>query len=349
MKKFLKILAFCFVGFVSIYILYNLVCYDEDEVTITVSQNLRKIGNNVENESDDNTSGINEDLNSDVDPDKKNDKDKELGENKEEKKITEFAAKNDDQIENENVGHEEKITKIFNNVRNDNDDKEKKDLAIIICEVGFSTSVLKDFINDFDRNITIGINAAEKDRDYLKDIALQKKHEVFFVLPFEPIEFPDNNPGPLTILTGVTSDENIYKMNLLLGGADGVAGIINTIGTRFVISPQDMMPIMKFCERKNLIYVNAVNYENEIVNEILRSANAKYIMLNSLFDLNYATEESIKEELESLLNSLKNNGHAITLMFATVNVINVLKEWLEKNKKTVHLIRVSEYFNKYCK
>lgn len=321
MKKFLKILSFCCCAGILFFILYTVILSlkENEEVIITISKeqkNKKPILLNKSNDKNSNNVNINSN--------------------------TAYS------IDNKSLSHEEKLEKIFNNVMHNKIKKTGNDLSIIICEVGFSTALLKDFIKDFDKNITIGINAAQKDRDYLKDYALKCKHEVFFLLPFEPIEFPDNNPGPLTILTGVTSDENIYKMNLLLGGGDGVTGIINTIGSRFVISPQDMMHIMKFCQRKDLIYVNAVNYENEIVNEILRSSGAKYIMVNSLFDVNYATEENILDELESVLIKLKQEGHAITIMFATQNVYNVLKTWLEKHKDVINLIKVSEYFNNYC-
>lgn len=326
MKKFLKILAFCSGISILFFTMYVIILPEEDydEVVITINQDQKKIDPDLQGKTKNEKSENNKN-NADNDSDKIKSIDSKLS------------------------SREEKIENVFNNVMNNKIKKTGNDLAVIICEVGFSTALLKNFIKDFDKNITIGINAAHKDRDYLKGDALKNGHEVFFLVPFEPIEFPDNNPGPLTILTGVTSDENIYKMNLLLGGGDGVSGIINTIGSRFVISPQDMMHIMKFCQRKGLIYVNAVNYENNVVDEILRSSGVKYIMIDSLFDVNYATEENINDELEVLLSKLKKDGHAIIIMFATQNVYNVLKKWIENNKEKINLIKVSEYFNNYCK
>ena len=53
------------------------------------------------------------------------------------------------------------------------------------------------------------------------DLARQHGHEVLIEIPMEPYDYPDNDPGPPTLLTTASAEENQRRPEYLLSRASG--------------------------------------------------------------------------------------------------------------------------------
>ena len=49
----------------------------------------------------------------------------------------------------------------------------------------------------------------------------------------EPFDYPDNDPGPQTLLTSLTPDQNIDRLHWLMSRFQGYVGIVSYMGARF--------------------------------------------------------------------------------------------------------------------
>ena len=60
-------------------------------------------------------------------------------------------------------------------------------------------------------------------------------HEVLLQVPMEPFDYPDNDPGPQTLLTSLEASQNIDRLHWLMSRFQGYVGIANYMGARFTV------------------------------------------------------------------------------------------------------------------
>ena len=82
--------------------------------------------------------------------------------------------------------------------------------------------------------MTLAFTPYGADPGKLAERARAQRHEIFLQIPMEPYDFPDNDPGPQTLLTSLTADQNIDRLYWHLSRMQGYAGITNFMGARFV-------------------------------------------------------------------------------------------------------------------
>jgi polysaccharide deacetylase 2 family uncharacterized protein YibQ len=68
----------------------------------------------------------------------------------------------------------------------------------------------------------------------------------------EPYDFPDNDPGPQTLLTSLSADQNMDRLYWHLSRMQGYAGLTNFMGARFVATDAAMQPIIREAAKRGL-------------------------------------------------------------------------------------------------
>ncbi len=56
----------------------------------------------------------------------------------------------------------------------------------------------------------------------------------------EPVDYPDNDPGPYTLMATAQGPETVKKLEWLLSRATGYFGVTNYLGSRFMASDSAM-------------------------------------------------------------------------------------------------------------
>ena len=49
-------------------------------------------------------------------------------------------------------------------------------------------------------------------------------HEILLQVPMEPFDYPDNDPGPETLLTSLAAQQNVDRLHWLMGRFQGYVG-----------------------------------------------------------------------------------------------------------------------------
>ena len=70
----------------------------------------------------------------------------------------------------------------------------------------------------------------------------------------EPFDYPDNDPGPQTLLTTLGPEQNLDRLYWHLSRFQGYAGIANFMGARFVATDAAMEPIIREAAKRGLGY-----------------------------------------------------------------------------------------------
>ncbi|MGY4599501.1 polysaccharide deacetylase 2 family uncharacterized protein YibQ [Bradyrhizobium sp. GM22.5] len=109
-------------------------------------------------------------------------------------------------------------------------------VAILIGGLGVGAAKTSDAIMRLPAAVTLAFTPYGSDPGKLAERARAQRHEIFLQIPMEPYDFPDNDPGPQTLLTSLSADQNMDRLYWHLSRMQGYAGLTNFMGARFIVN-----------------------------------------------------------------------------------------------------------------
>jgi uncharacterized protein len=127
-------------------------------------------------------------------------------------------------------------------------------VAIVVGGLGVGAAKTAEAILKLPSAVTLAFTPYGSDPAKLVERARMQHHEILLQIPMEPYDYPDNDPGPQTLLTSLAPEQNIDRMYWHLSRFQGYAGIANFMGARFVATDSAMMPIVREAAKRGLGY-----------------------------------------------------------------------------------------------
>src|SRR5262249_54988617 len=88
------------------------------------------------------------------------------------------------------------------------------------------------------------------------DLARANGHEVLLEAPMEPNDYPNNDPGPYTLLTTAKAADLTSRLDYLLSRATGYFEVTNYLGSKFVTSDSAMTIFTADLKGRGLAFVD---------------------------------------------------------------------------------------------
>ena len=151
-------------------------------------------------------------------------------------------------------------------------------------------------------------------------------HEVLLEIPLEPFDFPQNDPGPQTLLTGEPLRANLDKLFWLMARFGGYVGVINNMGARFTASATDFSPIMEELGTRGLGYIDDGSSNRSLARQLAAGNKVPFSRADLTIDSN-PSRPSILAALASLEAKALENGRAIGIVSALPISISAIAEW----------------------
>jgi polysaccharide deacetylase 2 family uncharacterized protein YibQ len=129
-------------------------------------------------------------------------------------------------------------------------------IAIVIGGLGVGAAKTSDAIMKLPPAVTLAFTPYGSDPGKLVERARLQRHEVLLQVPMEPFDYPDNDPGPQTLLTTLAPEQNLDRLFWHLSRFQGYAGIANFMGARFVVTDAAMQPIVREAAKRGLGYLD---------------------------------------------------------------------------------------------
>jgi hypothetical protein len=130
-------------------------------------------------------------------------------------------------------------------------------IAIVITGIGLSTAASQEAIRRLPPTVTLSVDPYSAQADEWAPKARGVGHEILLSLPLESDEFPFRDAGPMALLTSLTVEENIERLQRVLGRCTGYVGISSAFGRRFEQDEASLRPVLEFIGRRGLIYVGS--------------------------------------------------------------------------------------------
>src|SRR6202795_1330429 len=129
-------------------------------------------------------------------------------------------------------------------------------IAIIVSGLGVSDSATGDAIAKLPGAVTLGFMPYGSDVAALAGRARARGHEVLLQVPMEPVYYPDSDPGPQTLPTSLTPQQNIDRLYWLMSRFQGYVGLAGAMGGRFTASEPSFAPVLRETAKRGLIFVD---------------------------------------------------------------------------------------------
>jgi polysaccharide deacetylase 2 family uncharacterized protein YibQ len=127
-------------------------------------------------------------------------------------------------------------------------------IAIVVGGLGVGAAKTVDAILRLPAAVTLAFTPYGSDPAKLVERARAQHHEILLQIPMEPYDYPDNDPGPQTLLTTLAPEQNVDRLYWHLSRFQGYAGIANFMGARFVATDTAMAPIVREAAKRGLGY-----------------------------------------------------------------------------------------------
>jgi len=127
-------------------------------------------------------------------------------------------------------------------------------VAIVVGGLGIGAAKTADAIMKLPPAVTLAFTPYGSDPTKLAERARAQRHEILLQIPMEPFDYPDNDPGPQTLLTTLAPEQNLDRFYWHLSRFQGYAGIANFMGGRFVVTDAVMQPIVREAAKRGLGY-----------------------------------------------------------------------------------------------
>ena len=214
-------------------------------------------------------------------------------------------------------------------------------IAIVVTGLGINEQGSLNAIDNLPSTVTLGFAPYGKALSTAVAAARTAGHEVLLEIPLEPFDYPQNDPGPETLLTGEPARANLDKLFWLMSRFGGYVGLINNMGARFTASAADFSPMMEELGARGLGYIDDGSSNRSLAPQLAQGNNVPFSRADMMIDAN-PSRASILAALASLEAKALENGHAIGIVSALPISITTIADWArDLEAKGIQLVPAS--------
>lgn len=128
----------------------------------------------------------------------------------------------------------------------------KPKAIIVVTGLGTGRTITNEVIERLPGAITLVVDAQADDLSDILQQARRAGHETLLALPAEPYDYPQSDPGPDTLLTNLSANENIRRLRRFLSLGSGYLGLTTLTGSRYLSVPKSAQILLKESRQRGL-------------------------------------------------------------------------------------------------
>jgi polysaccharide deacetylase 2 family uncharacterized protein YibQ len=129
-------------------------------------------------------------------------------------------------------------------------------IALVVGGLGLNARATRQAIETLPPEITLSFVVYAEGLQGWIDMARAAGHEVLLETPLEPLDYPDNDPGPYTLMAEAAPPETVKKLEWILSRATGYFGLTNYLGSRFLADERAYDALASSLRARGLAFID---------------------------------------------------------------------------------------------
>lgn len=214
-------------------------------------------------------------------------------------------------------------------------------IALVVGGLGISQSGTADAISRLPPQVSLAFAPYGSELERTVQRARSEGHEAFLQLPMEPFDYPDNDPGPHTLLSGPKASDNLDKLHWSLGRFTGYVGVINFLGGRLTADETALSPILRDLAGRGLMVVDDGSSARSQFAAAASRAQIPSLKVDRTIDT-VTRAEAIDKELAALEATARERGIVVASASALPVSIERIARWAQSlEAKKIALVPLS--------
>jgi polysaccharide deacetylase 2 family uncharacterized protein YibQ len=215
-------------------------------------------------------------------------------------------------------------------------------VAIVIEGLGMGGAVTTETFAKLPAPVTYAFAAHGTDLERWVTRARGEGHEVLLQVGMEPFDYPDNDPGPQTLLTSNSPEQNVDRLHWYLSRVQGYVGITSQMGARFTAADQAFTPVLREIGRRGLIYFDDGTSPRSVAGQVSGAHNVAFAKADVVLDTVPAAAE-IDGALAKLEATAREQGFAVASASALPVTIDRVSQWVKSaDARGITLVPISQ-------
>ena len=203
---------------------------------------------------------------------------------------------------------------------------EKAKIALVLHGMGLDPEKTRKAIHELTSAITLTFIPYGASVESFILEAQKKEHEVLMAIPMESMAYPQDDPGPQVLLTGVSSHQNKKRLQWVLDKAKGCLGVCNDFGSRFTAIRKDLKPVLEEIHAQGFLFLDTKATNRSQVETISHTIHLPH----GISDIRVDIQESYStfvDKLGDLIEIALEQGQAIGVIEMSPHRLEHLIEW----------------------
>jgi polysaccharide deacetylase 2 family uncharacterized protein YibQ len=233
-----------------------------------------------------------------------------------------------------------KIPSVKKPVKSTTPAKHRPLVAIIIDDLGYDKKIAIKF-SKLNAMLTFSILPHSPYQKIIAHLSREKGFDIMLHLPMEPVEYPDVNPGPGTLLISMTPDQLTRQLENDLDAVPFIKGVNNHMGSKMTAASSQMYQIFTILKKRGLYFVDSRTTVETLCKPSARLFQIPFAQRDVFLD-HVVTVDFIRKQLNELVRIAQHNGYAVGIGHPHSLTYQVLREMLPELQKKVRLVPASE-------
>lgn len=198
-------------------------------------------------------------------------------------------------------------------------------ISVVVADLGLVRLISENAINDLPGPVTLIFNSDASTNAWMAR-ARNFGHEVLLSVPMEPFDYPANDPGPGTLLTSVTGEENVKRLQNAMSKGTGYVGVTSLTGSHFTSSPEALKPVLTQAFSRGLLW-----YDARLVPLSSAYAVGQEMRMPSVRTDFRATADKSRSALDAMFQdaetSARHAGTVVVLVYPSPMSLQAITDW----------------------
>lgn len=199
-------------------------------------------------------------------------------------------------------------------------------VVVVVGGIGLSQIGTQEALRQLPPQVTLAFAPYGSDLERWTAKARQDGHELLLQLPLEPFDYPDNDPGPQTLLTSLDADKNIDRLHWLMARMQTYVGVMTYMGARFTAEGPALDPVLADVGGRGLLFLDEGTSSRSTAADLARQKNVPFARGDVVID-GTATEAEIDGRLAQLEQIARSRGMAVGTASALPVSVRRIAAW----------------------